>query len=46
MHGHTHTVYVKFFSVVDVQVKMSNPKEMDGLLDAKAYAKHVEESDH
>jgi hypothetical protein len=32
--------------VVEYQVKMSKPAEMDGLMDAKAYAKHLEEADH
>uniref|UniRef100_A0A7S0VX76 Glycine cleavage system H protein n=1 Tax=Hemiselmis tepida TaxID=464990 RepID=A0A7S0VX76_9CRYP len=29
-----------------VKVKMSNPSEADGLMDAAAYAKHLEEADH
>lgn len=28
------------------KVKLSDPSELDDLLDAKAYAKHVEEQDH
>lgn len=46
LEQHASPLFLTTYNISYVQVKLSDPSELDKLMDASAYSKHCEEKSH